>query len=153
METSLYHARGHDRTRTAERVHSKARIRAKSRRAHASRVGISTITQVNMSTSDADAVANLERVVLEALEIMDEKISKMIANLERKIDDAVARSFEGRGAATTKRFPKKRNAAAETSVGAKRSASTVRTTMSPSSESSSESKPNEEEAKDDSAKT
>ena len=108
-----------------------------------------------MNTSDADAVANLERVVLEALEIMDEKISKTLAGIERKIDDAVARSLEGRGAAATKRFPKKRNAnaAAETSVGAKRAASTARTTMTSSSESSSESKPNEDEAKDDSAKT
>ena len=119
------------------------------------RVGISTITHVTMNTSDADAVANLERVVLEALEIMDEKISKTLAGIERKIDDAVARSLEGRGAAATKRFPKKRNAnaAAETSVGAKRAASTARTTMTSSSESSSESKPNEDEAKDDSAKT
>ena len=49
-----------------------------------------------MTTSDADAVANLERVVLEALEIMDEKISKTLAGIERKIDDAVARSLEGR---------------------------------------------------------
>ena len=108
-----------------------------------------------MNTSDADALANLERVVLEALEIMDEKISKTLAGIERKIDDAVARSVEGRGAAATKRFPKKRNAnaAAETSVGAKRAASTARTTMTSSSESSSESKPNEDEAKDDSAKT
>ena len=109
-----------------------------------------------MTTSDADAVANLERVVLEALEIMDEKISKTLAGIERKIDDAVARSVEGRGAAATKRFPKKRNAnanAAETSVGAKRAASTARTTMTSSSESSSESKPNEDETKDDSAKT
>lgn len=109
-----------------------------------------------MTTSDADAVANLERVVLEALEIMDEKISKTLAGIERKIDDAVARSLEGRGAAATKRFPKKRNAnanAAETSVGAKRAASTARTTMTSSSESSSESKPNEDETKDDSAKT
>jgi len=96
-----------------------------------------------MTTSDADAVANLERVVLEALEIMDEKISKTLAGIERKIDDAVARSVEGRGAAATKRFPKKRNANAnakvETSVGAKRAASTARTTMTSSSESSSES--------------
>ena len=110
-----------------------------------------------MTTSDADAVANLERVVLEALEIMDEKISKTLAGIERKIDDAVARSVEGRGAAATKRFPKKRNANAnakvETSVGAKRAASTARTTMTSSSESSSESKPNEDETKDDSAKT
>ena len=93
-----------------------------------------------MTTSDADAVANLERVVLEALEIMDEKISKTLAGIERKIDDAVARSSEGRGAAAAKRFPKKRNAnanAAETSVGAKRAASTARTTMTSSSESSS----------------
>ena len=51
-----------------------------------------------MNTSDADALANLERVVLEALEIMDEKISKTLAGIERKIDDAVARSLEGRGA-------------------------------------------------------
>ena len=54
-----------------------------------------------MNTSDADALANLERVVLEALEIMDEKISKTLAGIERKIDDAVARSSEGRGAAAT----------------------------------------------------
>ena len=110
-----------------------------------------------MTTSDADAVANLERVVLEALEIMDEKISKTLAGIERKIDDAVARSVEGRGAAATKRFSKKRNANAnakvETSVGAKRAVSTARTTMTSSSESSSESKPNEDETKDDSAKT
>ena len=93
--------------------------------------------------------------MLEALEIMDEKISKTLAGIERKIDDAVARSLEGRGAAATKRFPKKRNAnaAAETSVGAKRAASTARTTMMSPLESSSESKPNEDEAKDDSAKT
>ena len=108
-----------------------------------------------MNTSDADAVANLERVVLEALEIMDEKISKTLAGIERKIDDAVARSLEGRGAAAAKRFPKKRNAnaAAETRIGAKRAASTTRATVMSSSESSSESKPNEDEAKDDSAKT
>ena len=108
-----------------------------------------------MNTSDADALANLERVVLEALEIMDEKISKTLAGIERKIDDAVARSSEGRGAAAAKRFPKKRNANAnaETSVGATRAARAARATVTSSSESSSASKPNEDEAKDDSAKT
>ena len=109
-----------------------------------------------MNTSDADALANLERVVLEALEIMDEKISKTLAGIERKIDDAVARSSEGRGAAAAKRFPKKRNANAnaETSVEATRAARAARATVaSSSSESSSASKPNEDEVKEDSAKT
>ena len=131
----------------------KARIRANSRRA---RRIVSTITDVPMNTSDADALANLERVVLEALEIMDEKISKTLAGIERKIDDAVARSVEGRGAAAAKRFPKKRNANAnaETSVGATRAARAARATVaSSSSESSSASKPNEDEVKEDSAKT
>ena len=105
----------------------KARIRANSRRA---RRIVSTITDVPMNTSDADALANLERVVLEALEIMDEKISKTLAGIERKIDAAVARSSEGRGAAARRDFQRtKANAKVETSVGAKRAVSTARTTM------------------------
>ena len=87
-----------------------------------------------MNTSDADALANLERVVLEALEIMDEKISKTLAGIERKIDDAVARSSEGRGAAAAKRFPKKRNANANggrANANGTTSAKTVKTTTKP----------------------
>ena len=89
-----------------------------------------------MTTSDVDAVAKLERVMLYAMEIMDEKFTAALASIERKIDDAVARAFEGRDAPAAKRLPKatkasapaghRRAKAAETSVGTKRKVSPVK---------------------------
>jgi len=121
-----------------------------------------------MTTSDADAVANLERVMLQAMEIMDEKFTAALAAIERKIDDAVARAFEGRDAPAAKRTPKATKAsapaghrsaeAAETSVGTKRKASPVKAAVTAAvkatatTSSSSDSEEDEEAEEDDESK-
>lgn len=122
-----------------------------------------------MTTSDVDAVANLERVMLQAMEIMDEKFTAALAAIERKIDDAVARAFEGRDAPAAKRSPPKatkasapaghRSArAAETSGGTKRKASPVKAAVATAvkatapTSSSSDSEDDEEAEEDDESK-